>query len=174
MILQFSARGSALPILTSILTSRYNQIPADCPPSWSCFDPDTEIEVATTKGYCNCYVTMGASGSDCQGRGIANATFFAVTSMLIFLAMLGLLGRLNLIFYKLHKAKAFSMKKASNVAFVYLYAAIFGIALYEISAFMGSTNTGSYEMWVDGFRPLGVAIGMVFVLMCGFQVSEAL
>eukprot|EP00518_Triparma_eleuthera_P010920 CAMPEP_0182473508 /NCGR_PEP_ID=MMETSP1319-20130603/24041_1 /TAXON_ID=172717 /ORGANISM="Bolidomonas pacifica, Strain RCC208" /LENGTH=305 /DNA_ID=CAMNT_0024674321 /DNA_START=308 /DNA_END=1225 /DNA_ORIENTATION=+ len=114
---------------------------------------------------------MGASGSDCQDRSIANATFFSVSSILIFAALISLLVRLTLIFVKLHKAKAFSMKKASNVAFVYLWIAIFGIALYEFSAFMGSTNTGSYEMWVDKFRPLGVALGMVFVLMCGFQIT---
>jgi len=147
------------------------KIPADCPPSWSCFDPVTENEVAATTGYCNCYVTLGASGSDCQDRSIANATFFSVSSILIFAALISLLVRLTHIFVKLHKAKAFSMKKASNVAFVYLWIAIFGIALYEFSAFMGSTNTGSYEMWVDKFRPLGVALGMVFVLMCGFQIT---
>ena len=97
------------------------KIPADCPPSWSCFDPDTENEVTTTTGYCNCYVTMGGSGSDCQERSIFNATFFSVSSILIFFSLVSLLVRLALIFAKLHKAKAFSMKKASNVAFAYLF-----------------------------------------------------
>ena len=131
----------------------------DCPSSWGCFNDDgKEVAPPLTPGpgHCDCYVTFGGSGSDCQDRNIPNATWFSVTSMGIFLVLCYLLGSLNIIFFKLHSAKAFSMKKASNIAFLYLYAAIFGIALYQISAFMASTNTGSFELWVDMLRPLGV------------------
>mmetsp|Transcript_7283 Transcript_7283/g.15154 ORF Transcript_7283/g.15154 Transcript_7283/m.15154 type:complete len:382 (-) Transcript_7283:31-1176(-) len=146
----------------------------DCPPSWNCYTEDG-MEVAPPlspgPGQCECYVTFGSSGPDCQDRALTNALWFSVTSMILFLTLCYLLGSLNIIFIKLISAKAFSMKKASNVAFIYLYAAIFGIALYQIAAFMASTNTGSYALWVDVVRPLGVALALVFFLMCGFQIT---
>ncbi|GMH73754.1 hypothetical protein TL16_g06274 [Triparma laevis f. inornata] len=145
--------------------------PADCPSGFSCYNAETLMEVVTEEGYCDCYVTVGADGDDCQGRGLFNAIWFGGTSLIVAISLtIGLL-HLTTIFIKLNMAKAFSLKKASNVAFMYLFAAAFGICIYQWSCFMCAANAGNFELFADKLRPMGVAFGLVFMILCGFQIT---
>ena len=66
--------------------------PVDCPVGFSCFDPESLLEVVTQEGYCDCYVTVGATGDDCQGRESFNATWFAGTALIVGLFTCFMLG----------------------------------------------------------------------------------
>ena len=82
-----------------------------------------------------------------------------------------MVGKLLMIFVKLKAAGAFSMQKASNVAFIYCFLAVFGIFIYQFSCFMCAANLGPFALFADSIRPLGVAMGLVFMILCGFQIT---
>ncbi|GMH86522.1 hypothetical protein TL16_g10576 [Triparma laevis f. inornata] len=137
----------------------------------SCYDPESKLEVVTQDGYCACYVTIGASGENCEGRGLFNATWFAILAVIVGGSCTFFIVKLLWIFMKLHAAKAFSMKKASNIAFVYCLVSVFGIWMYQWSCFMCAVNAGPFELLADRTRPLGVALALIFVILCGFQIT---
>ncbi|GMH78680.1 hypothetical protein TrST_g5097 [Triparma strigata] len=153
------------------VTSFVCKKPADCPDGFSCYNSETLLEVVTEEGYCDCYVTVGADGEDCQGRGLFNAIWFGGCAFIITCMQAFMVGKLLMIFVKLKAAGAFSMQKASNVAFIYCFLAVFGIFIYQFSCFMCAANLGPFALFADSIRPLGVAMGLVFMILCGFQIT---